>query len=62
MSREDMVTKVREAIWDTLEAQAERFGHVDREAGVVDIGDELDMTAVAEAAVDAVAEILQPPF
>lgn len=40
-----VVQQIAEAIWDALEEQADRFGHVDREQGVVDSA--VDRAAVA---------------
>ncbi|SIK47805.1 hypothetical protein [Mycobacteroides abscessus] len=49
------VARVRDAIWEELERQAERFGHVDRDRSVVAMtAIELDMDRVAAAAINAV--------
>jgi hypothetical protein len=56
MSREDMVTKVAKA----MEAADEQNLLVDWDCMCNETV--VDWTALAEAAVDAVVEILQPPF
>ncbi|WP_153995367.1 hypothetical protein [Mycobacteroides abscessus] len=48
------VSRVRDAIWNELERQAARFGHVDRDQSVIDMtAIELDMDQVAVAAIKA---------
>ncbi|SID31742.1 Uncharacterised protein [Mycobacteroides abscessus subsp. abscessus] len=49
------VSRVRDAIWNELERQAARFGHVDRVHSIIDMNSiELDMDKVAAAAIRAV--------
>ena len=60
MSYADLVAKVEDAIWTELEDQID-MGFICRDRAVIDTGmaDDLDMAAVAKAAVAAVADHLR---
>jgi hexokinase len=71
VSREDMVAKVREALWSELERQVPATGdelaHIDawvvyREKDGREYDQRANVTDLASAAVAAVVEILGPPF
>jgi hypothetical protein len=50
-ARDEIISRVVDTIWTELERQAERFGCVDRERSLIDMGAiELDMAKVAAAA------------
>lgn len=50
LNRDEIIACIADVIWTELEQQAERFGWINRDAGVIDIGaGELSMTKVAEA-------------
>jgi hypothetical protein len=55
--------KVADAIWTTLERQAE-MGWVDRDNAIIDIGhaDSINMNTIADAAIDTVLAAFDPPF
>jgi hypothetical protein len=60
--RAAIVARVREALWSSIESQA-TWGYVSRDRGIIDVGmaDGLDMTVVAEAAVEVFVELLRNP-